>query len=126
MSGRFGSQDLFLVTGITLGWNQLRTGGDLLNLIDERFAELEEQVSLAHLIPQLHDRPLENKGSLVGFESFELSLGCGTTDVPWCLILVAEFAGIYLAFLRLSCDGGANETVARSRLFDSQQPGGCE
>lgn len=62
MSGRFGSHDLFLDTGITLGWNfSLRTGGDLLNLIEERFTELEEEVALARLVPQLHDRPLVNR-----------------------------------------------------------------
>eukprot|EP00435_Cladocopium_sp_Y103_P014045 s468_g3.t1 len=31
-------------------------GGELLNIIDQRFAELEEQVALAGLVPQLHDR----------------------------------------------------------------------
>jgi len=43
-------------TPASVGRETFKTGGDLLNLIDERFAELEEQVSLAHLIPQLHDR----------------------------------------------------------------------
>eukprot|EP00434_Breviolum_minutum_P038387 symbB.v1.2.034049.t2/scaffold4326.1/size41202/4 len=33
-----------------------KTGGDLLNLIEERFTELEEEVALARLVPQLHDR----------------------------------------------------------------------
>lgn len=32
------------------------SGGELLNIIDQRFAELEEQVALAGLVPQLHDR----------------------------------------------------------------------